>query len=215
MDSTSTLQISPALMALVAVVALEVAARSVLLVDPLMRIAATGVLRGAEAAMLLLWVSKTGPGLTAILLGREAMRRGFRAGLMWSAVFAGVAAAAGAITYFGFGADPVALILVALPKALSERALFFLVAGLVSPLAEEIFFRGLLYGIIRRWGAGLAIVASALLFSVAHTGAGLPVMQFTGGLVFAIALEKSRSLIAPIMIHVLGNLAIYTISLIG
>lgn len=214
MDATPTLPIKTSLVALVAVVALEVAARTVLPVDAVMRVAATGALRGIEAVALVFWVSGTGPGLAAINLNREAMGSGFRSGLMWSAVFAGVAAVAGAITYFGIGADPVSLIRVTLPKALFGSVLFILVAGLMSPVTEEIFFRGVLYGVFRRWGAVPAIVGTTLLFSAAHTGTGLPVMQFAGGLVFACALEKSRSLVAPIVIHVLGNVAIYTISLI-
>jgi|LGVF01.1.fsa_nt_gb hypothetical protein len=36
-----------------------------------------------------------------------------------------------------------------------------------------------------------------------------------GGILFAVAYETSGSLAAPIVIHVLGNLAIFTVSLIS
>jgi len=40
------------------------------------------------------------------------------------------------------------------------------------------------------------------------------VPQIVGGIIFAIAYEKEGSLIVPITIHVLGNMAIFTLSLI-
>jgi membrane protease YdiL (CAAX protease family) len=38
--------------------------------------------------------------------------------------------------------------------------------------------------------------------------------QIIGGIVFALAYEASGNLLVPITIHVLGNLAIFTLSLL-
>ncbi|RUA03071.1 MAG: CPBP family intramembrane metalloprotease, partial [Deltaproteobacteria bacterium] len=42
----------------------------------------------------------------------------------------------------------------------------------------------------------------------------IPVTQLAGGVVFAVAYEKTGSLMAPVMIHILGNLSIFTLALV-
>ena len=86
------------------------------------------------------------------------------------------------------------------------------VEEIVAPFAEELFFRGLLYGFFRRWGAPFAIILSTALFTFAHPLRGLPLTQIVGGLLFALAYEVEGNLLAPITVHVLGNLAIFTLS---
>jgi len=44
---------------------------------------------------------------------------------------------------------------------------------------------------------------------------GIPLPQVVGGIVFAVAYEIEGSLMVPITIHVLGNLAIFTLSLMS
>jgi hypothetical protein len=96
-----------------------------------------------------------------------------------------------------------------------DLALFFLVGGMVGPAAEELFFRGILYGFFRRWGVIVALILSTLIFVLCHPiGHGIPVTRVVGGILFAVAYEVGGSLIVPITIHTLGNLAIFTISLI-
>jgi membrane protease YdiL (CAAX protease family) len=88
------------------------------------------------------------------------------------------------------------------------------VGGIVAPIAEEVFFRGILYGFFRRWGVVVALVFSTLLFVFPHLGThGLPTTQIIGGILFALAYEVEDSLLAPITIHALGNMAIFTLSL--
>jgi len=54
---------------------------------------------------------------------------------------------------------------------------------------------------------------STYLFVIAHqTGAGIPLPQLVGGIVFCISYEIEESLITPIIIHSLGNIALFTIS---
>jgi membrane protease YdiL (CAAX protease family) len=43
---------------------------------------------------------------------------------------------------------------------------------------------------------------------------GFPIPQAAGGIVFALAYEIEGSLMTPIVIHVLGNLSLFTLSLI-
>jgi membrane protease YdiL (CAAX protease family) len=73
-------------------------------------------------------------------------------------------------------------------------------------------FRGLIYGYLRRWGIWPALALSTLVFTLLHTGAsGVPIPQIVGGLVFAAAYEIEKKLLVPITIHVLGNLALFSL----
>jgi membrane protease YdiL (CAAX protease family) len=54
-----------------------------------------------------------------------------------------------------------------------------------------------------------------LIFVLCHPiHPGIPVTRLLGGILFAVAYEISGSLVVPITIHALGNLAIFTLSLI-
>ena len=162
-------------------------------------------------AVGMLAVSQTG-GLQVIGLDRRSLWPGVRSGLVWSA---GFAAAAGLLA-LGLGMagfNPLALIHTPLPPELSNKALFFIVGGIVAPAAEEIVFRGVLFDYLRRWGVPAAVLISTALFAVIHPGAALPVTQIVGGVVFALAYHASKSLMTPMVIHMLGNLAIFTLSL--
>ena len=162
------------------------------------------------SGIFLVW----GKGLPSIGLARSKMFSGFKKGLIWSAGF-GVLALFAFLSLFLLGIDPLALIRTSLPTKQADILLFFLIGGIVAPLAEEVFFRGVLYGFFRRWGVVVALVLSTLVFILAHpTGHGLPVTQMVGGLLFAIAYEIEGSLLVPITIHALGNISIFTLSLL-
>jgi len=150
-------------------------------------------------------------GLGGLGLDRKSMLPGLRKGMVWSA---GFAAAAGLffLGLFMAGQDPFTLVRSPLPAERSQRVLFFLVGGIVAPLAEEIVFRGLIFGYLRRWGVPAAVLISTALFATLHLPA-VPITQIVGGLVFAVAYHTGKSLMVPIVIHVLGNLAIFSLSL--
>ena len=102
-----------------------------------------------------------------------------------------------------------------MPSDFDAVFLLFLVGGLIGPIAEELFFRGIVYGFFRRWGKVAAILSSTFLFVIAHPALpAIPVIQITGGLLFAVAYEMEGTLMVPLSIHILGNMAIYTISLL-
>lgn len=83
--------------------------------------------------------------------------------------------------------------------------LFYLGVVLVMPIVEEVWFRGLLYTPMRKeLGRWAAIIILSMLFAAAHNNA-FPINQFFGGLIFVWAYEKRQSLVAPILLHILGN----------
>ncbi len=80
---------------------------------------------------------------------------------------------------------------------------------LVTPVAEELFYRGLLFGSLwPRVGTGWAVVISASLFGASHFagGAVLVPILFVFGLVQALVFRWRRSLVAPIAAHGAFNL---------
>lgn len=84
--------------------------------------------------------------------------------------------------------------------------LLLFLATVVGPIAEEVFFRGLLYGWLRaRLGIGQALVATAFLFACLHTDPVSFFPIFGLGLLFGWTYEKTGSLAAPLTIHVLHN----------
>jgi len=151
--------------------------------------------------------------LYSIGLSLPGVIPGLRKGLIWSAGFGTVIGLA-AVFFLILGIDPMQFVRTPLPLDSGHIILFFAVGGLLGPLAEEIFFRGILYGFFRRWGAPAAITLSSLAFILAHPiFSGVPVTQVVGGLLFAVAYEVEKNLMVPITIHALGNLAIFSLSL--
>ena len=211
---TKPIEVKVFLLTLGALILIEGVARLLIsrgLYDSMIVLGVTRVLEtGSIVSCVLLW----GKGLPSIGLARARIAHGIRRGLIWSAGFAVVVALASAVLYVA-GIDLLVLLKVSLPVRVSQILLFLLVGGIVGPIAEELFFRGILYGFLRRWGIVVATVASTGLFVLAHPiSHGFPVPQAAGGIVFALAYEIEGSLMTPIVIHVLGNLALYTLSLI-
>ena len=65
------------------------------------------------------------------------------------------------------------------------------------------------------WGMWAALLISTAAFVMAHAVFHrVPLPQIIGGILFAVAYEKEKNLMVPISIHVLGNLAIFTLSLV-
>jgi len=171
-----------------------------------------GIGRALQTAGMLWAVIRWEGGLDAIGWSSRNWPKGLLQGALWSLGFA-LAAGLGMLLIHLSGRDPLTLLRSPLGARPADRMLFFLVGGLIAPVAEEICFRGVLYTFFRRWGIAAALAASTAIFVVLHSTHGLPVTQIVGGVVFALAYETSRNLMVPMTIHVLGNLAIFFLSL--
>ncbi|MEK5056564.1 type II CAAX endopeptidase family protein [Niallia sp. FSL K6-0212] len=83
----------------------------------------------------------------------------------------------------------------------------FVSAAIISPVYEEIFYRGFLYRFIRsKYGILIGMLGSSLIFMIVHipTFNTLPI-NFVSGLIFAWTYEKSGSVVPPIIIHGIFN----------
>jgi membrane protease YdiL (CAAX protease family) len=181
---------------------------------PLHHLAVTGVGRMIQIASMLLIVYWGENGLAPVGIHARKTAQGVFRGLIWSAAFAGCAALLAAIFYLVTRNNPLVLVQTRLPDESSAVLLLFITGGLLGPLTEEVFFRGLLYGYFRRWGFWPALLVSTLLFVLPHSTRNIPLTQVIGGILFAVAYEKERNLWAPVTIHISGNLAIFSVSVI-
>jgi membrane protease YdiL (CAAX protease family) len=211
---SNRIKIKPFLISVAAIVVVEAATQFVIARSTTNPFIILGATRIFESALIILVVLNWGKGLSSIGLMPSMIFQGFKKGLAWSACF-GIATAFAFIALLLFDTDPFALIKTKLPETPGEIILFFSVAGVVGPVAEEAFFRGILYGFLRRWGFFIALAVSTLLFALAHPIAyRLPLPQIVGGILFAVSYEVEGNLMVPMTIHVLGNLAIFSLSLI-
>ncbi|MGP4074773.1 lysostaphin resistance A-like protein [Halobacillus sp. K22] len=83
----------------------------------------------------------------------------------------------------------------------------FVSAAIISPLYEEIFYRGFLYRFLRsKYGIPISMIGSSFIFMIVHipTFNTLPI-NFVSGLVFAWTYEKTASIVPAIIIHGIFN----------
>ena len=171
-----------------------------------------GLARIAESGFLLFIINRWGGGLEAIGLTWNKVSGGLKKGLIWSAGFGAVSVVALGILYF-LNFNLLKTFSSSSPSSISGLIPLLIVGGFFSPITEEIFFRGIIYSFLRRWGIILAILGSAILFSVVHAAiTGVSFIQVIGSLVFATAYEVEKNLVVPITIHVIGNMAIFALS---
>jgi membrane protease YdiL (CAAX protease family) len=80
------------------------------------------------------------------------------------------------------------------------------VAGIIGPFAEEVFFRGLAHTALRhRLGPLWGSVASAAFFALIHVSPLSLIPIFVMGLVLAAVYERTGTLAAPFALHALNN----------
>jgi membrane protease YdiL (CAAX protease family) len=206
------IKINTVIISIFAIAAIEIIVRLVVHQNLIAPLVGLGLARLAEIIFLLILVNICEKGFSAIGLNFTDRYKGLKKGFIWAVIF-GVAAGAVLWIIYLVGINVPALFQMQLPDKVLNLVAFFLIGAFFAPLAEEIFFRGILYGFFRRWGISAAIILSTLLFVLPHTsGHSLPLTQVIGGILFAVSYEVEKNLLVPITIHSLGNLAIFTIA---
>lgn len=89
----------------------------------------------------------------------------------------------------------------------SERTLAFLALVVVAPIVEEIVFRGVLYGKMRRSGLGIipAILITSVLFGLAHWQWNVGLDVFALSVVSCLLRERTKGIGASIVLHMMKN----------
>lgn len=88
---------------------------------------------------------------------------------------------------------------------------FYITSCLLSPIAEELIFRGVLYRKMRNeLNVWVCIGAVSFLFALIHLFANKQAIgPFLGSLIFCFGYEKTKSILTPILLHIIGNLIIF------
>ncbi len=157
------------------------------------------------------------------LLNLQHIKEGIKIGFLWSLYFAVVAFIGRILILFITQTDPILLFKSPMISEIKQSGafevmLFLFTACIVSSLTEELFFRGFIYAFARRYGVLCATISSTLIFTVCHNiekNRIITLIPLIGGIVFALSYEYSKSLAAPIIIHILGNTAIFTLALLN
>lgn len=92
--------------------------------------------------------------------------------------------------------------------------LTIVLACVIGPIAEELFFRGVLFGALRqRFTRVAAILLSGAVFSLVHTNliGFLPIMLL--GCLLAYLYERTGSLASPLSVHIIHNTFLMSLSL--
>lgn len=85
--------------------------------------------------------------------------------------------------------------------------------GIVSPVAEEIVFRGIVYNRMRRqYSLWISLLGSSMLFGLYHGNIVQAVYGFLLGLLIAVMYEKYGSFLVPVILHGAANIAVYIVT---
>lgn len=91
-------------------------------------------------------------------------------------------------------------------SARSDYILAFITLIIIAPLAEELLFRGYVYGKLRIAGGFIpAVLMTSLLFGVAHLQWNVAIDTFALGLVLCGLREITGSIWAGVLLHMLKN----------
>lgn len=74
-----------------------------------------------------------------------------------------------------------------------------------APIFEEIFYRRIILGSLRRYGDTFAIVISAILFGAMHGNFSQFFYAFALGLIYGYIVVRSNSIMPAILLHALNN----------
>jgi membrane protease YdiL (CAAX protease family) len=155
-------------------------------------------------------VSRKGAGLPE--LGFRAPRQGW--GVMVALIVGAYLGAIFLVNLYGVLIDLFGLDALQpsqqLPSDFYDHTGVVIISGIaivfMAPVAEEIFFRGFIFGGLRHYVAlPIAGLLSGGLFSLAHGDPGLVIPFTCVGLVLAVIYEYTRSLYAAIGVHFVFN----------
>ena len=103
-----------------------------------------------------------------------------------------------------FGLQP--HVAISIPQNPLALLLFAVQLCVLTPLVEEVVFRGIIFQSMRRFGDSFALVLSAILFALFHGNLSQAPNAFLMGLVIGYLVLYSGSLWVGIIIHAVNNL---------
>lgn len=93
---------------------------------------------------------------------------------------------------------------------------FIIISGVLAPIAEELYFRGLIFTYVRNVSnVTIAIIASSIFFGLAHSFVNpyIFISHAVVSIFIGLARQKSNGMIVPIIMHMIWNLLIFALIL--
>lgn len=85
--------------------------------------------------------------------------------------------------------------------------------GLISPLVEEVIFRGIIFNRLKRiFPIAVAYIVGAVLFGVFHGNLVQGIYGTLMGLFIVIIYDKCETIFAPLLVHVVANIGVYVLN---
>lgn len=100
---------------------------------------------------------------------------------------------------------------VELPQGAAALLAAFAALCLVPAVLEEWLFRGVMQGLLRPYGAAVAIVGQAVLFALLHGSLSGIVFALPAGLFFGLLAEQSGSLVPGAALHFVNNVLAFVL----
>lgn len=96
------------------------------------------------------------------------------------------------------------------------RIAIFVAAGLLAPVAEEVFFRGYVFrAITARKGLARGLLYSSFLFGLVHLNLAAFLPIAVGALLLAVAYHRSGDLWTAIIAHAVNNIFAFSVLFFG
>ncbi|MEU9885024.1 type II CAAX endopeptidase family protein [Sphaerisporangium sp. NPDC051011] len=80
-----------------------------------------------------------------------------------------------------------------------------LLGGILTPLGEELLYRGVVANVLQRWGTVVSVLGSAVIFALAHGINAVIVNALIVGVCNALLFRYSRSIWPGVVMHVVFN----------
>ncbi|GAA6113772.1 CPBP family intramembrane glutamic endopeptidase [Apilactobacillus apinorum] len=93
---------------------------------------------------------------------------------------------------------------------------FIIISGVLAPIAEELYFRGLIFTYVRNISnVAIAIIMSSIFFGLAHSFVNpyIFISHAVVSIFIGLARQKSNGMIVPIIMHMIWNLLIFALIL--
>lgn len=88
-----------------------------------------------------------------------------------------------------------------------QSIIYVLSVAIITPIKEEILFRGILYRFLeKKYNFLVGIIISSFIFGILH--GGLLITATIMGMVFAMLYKKTQSIIPSIILHIVWNLLV-------
>lgn len=153
-------------------------------------------------------------------LGRQQLARGIKQGLSYGPLVFILVIFAGVVVELFYPIKPsdvqpfTEMVLNA--SSPLQLALLFLFGVIIAPFAEELYFRGLLFRVLKQ-NLGLVggIVVSGIVFGLLHFDLSRFFPLMMGGIALAVLYHRSKSLYAPMIAHGVWNALMFLIILLA